>query len=228
MPSIRVNDINVYYELRGEGEPLVLITGLANDVTNYEHIIALLSQKYRVLAFDNRGAGRTDKPDSPYSMEQMADDTRGLMGALDIGQAHVIGVSMGGRIAMALALQHPGTVKSLILVSTFARPVARGGPLPEFREGPGKYPQPRYAFLRQLQASRSYDCSGRLGDIRVPALILHGMEDGLVPLPLAEEIHASIRGSEMAVFPGGHVFFMKKPEEFCKAVCRFLAGLDNF
>jgi 3-oxoadipate enol-lactonase len=222
MPSVNVNDISVYYELHGEGEPLVLITGLANDVTQYGHIIALLSRHNRVLAFDNRGAGRTDKPDEPYSMEQMATDTAGLMEALDIMQAHVVGISMGGRIALALALQRPEMVRSLVLASTFARNIPPTGRMPKHIASASRYPQPEYAFYRQLVASRSYDFSDRLGRISVPTLVLHGRNDMLVPAALAEEVQAGIAGSRMEIFDGGHLFFMTAPERFAKAILEFL------
>jgi len=117
MPIAKVNDINMYYEMHGGGEPLVLIAGLGTDLTVYEPIINELSQKSKVLAFDNRGVGRTDKPDAPYAIEMMADDTAALMSGVGIEKAHVLGISMGGRIAMALALQHPDKVKSLVLTS---------------------------------------------------------------------------------------------------------------
>ena len=91
MPTVKVNDINMYYEISGDGEPLVLIAGLGTDLTIYEPIIARLSKKYRVVAFDNRGVGRTDKPDIPYTI----DDTAGLLRATGIKQAHVLGVSIG-------------------------------------------------------------------------------------------------------------------------------------
>src|SRR5208337_2487529 len=121
MPTVKVNDINMYYEVSGEGEPLVLIAGLGTDLTVYERVIGCLSKKFRVLAFDNRGVGRTDKPDIPYSIEMMADDTAALMNAAGFRKAHVLGISMGGRVAMGLALQHPEMVRSLVLASTFAR-----------------------------------------------------------------------------------------------------------
>ena len=118
MPEKKIGDLNIYYEVHGEGEPLVLIPGLSNDISEYEGIIGRLSTKYMVVAADNRGAGRTDKPDMPYSIEMMSDDTAGLLSALGIKEAHIVGVSMGGRIAAALALRHPEQVRSLILVST--------------------------------------------------------------------------------------------------------------
>jgi pimeloyl-ACP methyl ester carboxylesterase len=79
-----------------------------------------LSARYQVIVFDNRGSGRTDKPAGQYSIEQFADDTAGLMHALEIKHAHVLGYSMGGYIAQELAVNYPHLVSSLILVSTGA------------------------------------------------------------------------------------------------------------
>src|SRR5260221_8728121 len=81
MPYVKVNDIQMYCEMHGDGEPLVVILGLGTDVSEWDGIIRWLTEKYKVLAFDNRGAGRTDKPDIPYSIEMMADDTAGVLPA---------------------------------------------------------------------------------------------------------------------------------------------------
>lgn len=70
MPAIPVGDIQMHYEMRGEGEPLVFIVGLGTDISEWESTIRPLAQRYCVLAFDNRGSGRTDKPDTPYSIER--------------------------------------------------------------------------------------------------------------------------------------------------------------
>src|SRR5579862_3541680 len=110
----------MYYELAGAGPPLVLIGGLGVDISECGQLIDALSTRYRVLAFDNRGAGRTDKPDEPYTVRQMAADTAGLMQVLGIERAHVLGMSLGGRIALDVALEYPQRVRTLILVSTSA------------------------------------------------------------------------------------------------------------
>ncbi|HMK47210.1 MAG TPA: alpha/beta hydrolase [Methanocella sp.] len=237
MPKARINDINMYYEMHGQGEPIVLINGLSSDLKEIMPIIRRLSLKCRVLAFDNRGAGRTDKPDSPYSIVQMAGDTAALMDAAGMKQAHVVGISMGGRIAMALALQHVEKVKSLVLVSTFARQrsvrgrVARVRHLnivdriPLVRSIVSRYKQPAYAFERQFKASRGYDCSDRLGGIHTSTLILHGATDTLAPIGLAEEMHAGINGSQMITFQGGHLFFTDEPEKFCDLILDFLSAI---
>jgi pimeloyl-ACP methyl ester carboxylesterase len=118
MPAIRVNGINIYYELHGEGIPLVLIMGLRRNLEWWYCQIPELSKQFKVIAFDNRGAGRSDKPDMEYSIRLFADDTAGLMEAMGIHHAHILGVSMGGYIAQELALNYPDKVRSLILGCT--------------------------------------------------------------------------------------------------------------
>lgn len=118
MPTVKVNDINMYYETHGEGEPLILISGNGGESSQWKDMITAFSENYRVIPFDNRGAGRTDKPDKEYSIEMMAADVIGLMDALEIEKANILGTSMGGMIAQNIAYLYPDRVKSLILVVT--------------------------------------------------------------------------------------------------------------
>lgn len=118
MPRVRVNDIEMNYELHGEGEPLVLIMGFTGNLEAWRPLLPAFAAEYRVLIFDNRGAGLTDKPAGPYSIPAMADDTAGLMDALGIEAADVYGISMGGMIAQELTLRHPQKVKALVLGCT--------------------------------------------------------------------------------------------------------------
>jgi 3-oxoadipate enol-lactonase len=112
----------MYYEVHGEGRPLLLICGLGNDLSSWDLQIPELARKHRVISFDNRGSGRTDAPDHPYSIRMMAGDTAGLMDTLGIEKAHVLGVSMGGYIAEELAMACPGRVTSLVLATTSVGP----------------------------------------------------------------------------------------------------------
>ncbi len=226
MPFAQLADVSLYYEVQGpiDAPPLVLICGLALDVSEIAPIIAGLAAGYRVLAFDNRGAGRSDKPDVAYTIEMMAADTAGVMRAVGITSATVLGISMGGRIALALALAEPEMVTGLILVSTGARAVRSWrrrllGLAARLPIGRGRYPQPAYAFRRQRAASGSFDATARLGDIHVPTLILHGRRDRLAPLWLAEQMCAAIPGATMRTFSGGHIFMlMGQRQPFLAAV----------
>jgi 3-oxoadipate enol-lactonase len=117
-----VGSLNMYYEVHGKGKPFLLISGLGSDLNGWALQIPEFAKKYRVITFDNRGSGRTDAPDLPYSIRMMAEDTVGLMDALSIEKAHVLGVSMGGYIAQELAIRYPGHVDSLVLVTTSVGP----------------------------------------------------------------------------------------------------------
>ncbi|MDI6858606.1 MAG: alpha/beta fold hydrolase [Dehalococcoidia bacterium] len=117
MPKAIVNGNSIYYEAYGSGEPLLLIMGLGASTLAWHAQVPTLSRYLRVIAFDNRGSGRSDRPQD-YSMPLFARDAAGLLRTLGIDSAHVFGVSMGGMIAQQLALDYPGAVRSLILGAT--------------------------------------------------------------------------------------------------------------
>ncbi len=120
----KVGDLEVYYEAGGEGFPLLMIMGLGGNLDWWDpRLVRALSTRFRTLLFDNRGTGRTDASTQEYTMQLLADDGAGLLDALGIPRAHVLGISMGGMIAQELALNHPEKVERLVLCSTFC-----GGP----------------------------------------------------------------------------------------------------
>ena len=125
MAFMVANGLNMYYEQCGEGPDLVIINGLSSDHFGWEVMLPTLTEHFRILVFDNRGAGQTDTPDEVYSIEQMADDTAALMQGLSIEKAFIVGHSMGGQIAQQLALRHPDKVQKLMLVCSFAEPYSR-------------------------------------------------------------------------------------------------------
>jgi 3-oxoadipate enol-lactonase len=119
MPVVKVRDINMHYETYGTGEPLMLLPGLgAACKTCFFRQIPRLAEEFRVIGIDNRGSGLSDKPETGYSVETMADDAAELLASLDIHRAHILGLSMGGMIAQHMALRHPEKVVSLMLVCT--------------------------------------------------------------------------------------------------------------
>jgi len=118
MPKAKVNGINISYRVQGKGDPLVLISGYSSDQSGWIFQTGAFKKYYRVVTFDNRGVGKTDKPSGAYTTKMMADDTVGLMDHLGIEKAHVLGISTGGLIAQALAINHPERINKLILAST--------------------------------------------------------------------------------------------------------------
>lgn len=121
MPKIKVNDVNLYYEIHGEGQPIVCISGFTGDHKGWGLVVEELAQNHQVITFDNRGIGQSDCPDYPYTMEMMAEDVIALMPALHLEKAHLIGNSMGGNIAQVIAYTHPELIKSLVLSNSFMK-----------------------------------------------------------------------------------------------------------
>ncbi|MDG7006893.1 MAG: alpha/beta fold hydrolase [Nitrososphaerota archaeon] len=234
MPTVRANGIDVYYETYGSGDPILVIGGLGSDLTQLQGLVGRLAERHLALAFDNRGVGRSDKPDEPYTIETMAEDAAGLLDTLNFSSVNVLGISLGGRIAIMLALLHPSRVKTLTLLSTSARASNHQGLLwslsnlmiriPSVRAWGTKYPQPYYSYVRQRDASKGFDATPRLKEIVVPTLILHGTKDRIVPFALALEMHAGIAGSKLQRFEGGHLQVFSKPSGLAASVVEFLAS----
>jgi len=137
MPEVRVNGINIHYRVQGKGEPLVLIMGLGGECGDWVLQARAFKKYYRVITFDNRGVGKSDKPVEPYTVRTMADDTVGLMDHLGVDKAHVLGVSLGGMIAQEIAINYPERVRKLILVSTNAGREEKGEHSPELLKAMG-------------------------------------------------------------------------------------------
>ncbi|MFX1258117.1 MAG: alpha/beta fold hydrolase [Promethearchaeota archaeon] len=132
---MKVNDINIYYEVHGDGTPLVMIMGLSANIDWWNPVLLEASSKnFKTIIFDNRGAGRSDAPDIEYSIKMFADDTVGLMDALDVEKAHVLGASMGGMIAQELVLNYPERVEKLVLCCTSCGGSKSIPPSPEVME----------------------------------------------------------------------------------------------
>jgi pimeloyl-ACP methyl ester carboxylesterase len=119
VPHIKAGDIHVYYELHGSGaQTLTLIRGLGADLLAWFAQVPEFSRHFQTLVFDNRGAGRTDKPDEPYTIQQMASDLNSLLHALQIERTALLGISMGGMIAQEFAIHYPEKLSCLILGCT--------------------------------------------------------------------------------------------------------------
>lgn len=118
MPKVKANGIELYYEVHGEGRPLILISGLGYPLWQWHKMVPYLAEYFKVITFDNRGVGQSDKPAGAYTAQMLAADTVGLLDPLGIDKAIVAGHSMGGFIAQAMTLDFPQRVEKLILCST--------------------------------------------------------------------------------------------------------------
>jgi len=118
-----VNGISIHYTLNGPaGAPVVTLShSLATNLAMWEPQVAALASKFRVLRYDTRGHGGTDAPAGVYSLDQLAEDARALLGELGIERTHFVGLSMGGMIGQTLALKHPEMFRSLVLCDTSSR-----------------------------------------------------------------------------------------------------------
>jgi len=244
MPYLALDDITIYYAIAGEGPPLALLHGAALTIeTNWSNQIPIFSRKYKVVAIDLRGHGRTNNPSNIMNYDTMAEDVAKFLDRLRFGKSHLIGFSMGGMIAARIALSYPELAKTLILCSSgyhvsreaqhlFAKSVdpktmeETDLERADFYRRIHKKGRSNYwkRLLKQLiKSSRSKTDLNDLSKINVPTLIIVGDQDPYGFTRQAIEMHDVIRGSELAVFPDiGHLIPNKKPRLFNETVLDFL------
>lgn len=120
MPQKLIRDININYEIIGDGQPLLFIHGIGSSLRDWENQVPVFSKKFKVITLDLRGHGQTDKPKGPYSISMFAEDIAELIKSLKVDPVHVVGISLGGAIAFHLAIDHPDITKSLVVVNMSA------------------------------------------------------------------------------------------------------------
>jgi pimeloyl-ACP methyl ester carboxylesterase len=257
MPFLaRPDGCRLHYELHGSprSATLVLLEGMGGDIPGWRRNIPRLARRHRVIAYDFRGNGRSDKPDTTMTMATFVEDTVGLLDELEIPTTHLYGQSFGGMVAIELALTHPDRVRSLILACTHAGPARATRPgqeskvpkdkpylalyAPGFAEAHPEHvaedilvgsqnPQPAHAGRRQWEAIQRWDGWDRLGEIRGPTLVLHGTEDRLIPVENARRLAASIPASRLALLEGaGHLYHSEQPEAADRTVLEFLRSVE--
>lgn len=126
MPTINLENVSLYYEEQGAGEPLLLLHGLGSNGRSWEYQVEPFARQYRVIVPDVRGHGRSAKPAGPYSVSQFANDIFNLLDHLQIDRFHLVGLSMGGMIGFQMAVDHPERLKSMTIVNSGPELIPRG------------------------------------------------------------------------------------------------------
>jgi 3-oxoadipate enol-lactonase len=267
LPTAHVNGITINYEIDGNAaakETIVLINGLADDLLSWGfQVPALVEAGFRVLRFDNRGIGKTDRPKGPYSSRQMAADAKALVDHLGITGFHLMGVSMGGMISEEYAIAYPGDLKSLTLACTYGKADAfcqtmfamwadiakkisvpfvmrdvalwaftgpffneRPDDAAEFATAMAGLDQTTDVYLAQLAVIQDHDATARLGQIKVPTLVIAGEEDILIPVRLSRKLQEAIPGAKWKTVPGGHACIWETPDPFNDAFIDFVRSVS--
>ena len=260
MPFAQRPGAQIWWDQSGTGDPVLLIMGHAYGADMWHRTAPELAASYRVIRFDNRGVGRSSDPPGPYPVQLMAGDALAVLDAASAASAHVYGVSMGGAIALQLALDHPSRVRSLTLGCTAASAEgsSRGALLTRIRtlvpaaalnrmagkllygpDTPASRRAEDHQIVRRTRSSgrgrrgqltglASFDVTGRLAEIRIPTLVMHGAQDRIVPAANAQRLADGIAGARLVVFPdAGHVYITDVAQTANQEVLHFLAGIPG-
>ena len=257
MPFLTLADgCPLYVEEHGwAGSPIVLLEGLGGDARGWDGNLPHLAARHRVIAYDHRGNGRSCPPPPEATMEVFAGDLLAVMDDRGLDRAHLYGMSMGGKVALEVALTRPHRVRSLILAATNAgraraSRVAAPDPVPKdqpflslysegfVREHPelveeharrrAERPRSLAAGRVQWRALRGWDVWDRLGEITCPTLVLHGTGDRLTSVRNAERMAEAIPGAELCLLEGaGHAYHLERPDAADAAVLAFLDRVDR-
>ena len=153
MPRITIGEGALYYERNGVGFPVLFITGLSGFAAFWQDQVAAFSRKFEVITHDHRGIGQSDPSRTGYTVDRMAADVIGLMDALEIERAHIVGHSTGGAIAQILAIEQPKRLGAVVLSATWTKPDAYFRRMFALRKdvllrlGPSAYVQSNTLFL---------------------------------------------------------------------------------
>jgi 3-oxoadipate enol-lactonase len=181
VPSVQANGIDIYYERAGSGPRLLFISGTGADLRNKPNQFdGPLPRSFDMVSYDQRGLGRTEKPDVPYTMADYADDAAALMGELGWDEALVIGVSFGGMVAQELAIRHPQRVRRLVLACT--SPGGAGGASFPFHEIEHLKAEARARYLIPISDTRRDDAWAASHPDQYAQLVALGSAD-----PFADE-----------------------------------------
>lgn len=254
----------IYYEEHGPAEaaPLLLSAGLGGSGGYWAPNLAALAQRHRVIVYDHRGTGRSDRDvGGDLTLEAMADDVLGLLDALEIARVTLVGHAIGGMIGLAIALKDPSRLRRIAVINGWAKldpHTARcfDTRLVLLRESPRAFIHGQPIFLypaewisrhhdqlqaeeethlahfpgaemvgRRIAAARRFDIAARLGEIRVPTLLIATEDDMLVPASRSEALAKGIAGAKLAkMVHGGHAVNVTRAEHFNMWLVDWLDG----
>jgi pimeloyl-ACP methyl ester carboxylesterase len=245
--KVHVGDIDIAYKTFGKGEPFLLISGAGNKMDDWEPTtLKNLSTNHTVIIFDNRGVGKTTTGTKPFSVQQYVNDTVGLLDALRIQKADVLGFSQGSFTAQQLAISHPEKVNRLILYAASCGGKESIPPSSEFFKSSRDFmsnlskgistPPPGFTLNTVIQQNKvglswlTTNWSGicdQLQNISKPTLVIAGTDD-IVPVANSLVIAAKIPGAWLVQIKGaGHDLMDKYPDKFNKVLQTFLSTTTN-
>lgn len=223
-------DISLYYQEQGEGEPLFLLHGNGEDGTYFANQISFFSDRYRVIAVDTRGHGKSPRGTAPFTMEQFAVDLHGLMEKLQIQRGIILGFSDGANIAMKFALKYPDQVKALILNGgnlntkgvkrSIQIPIEIGYRFARLFAGKSEEAKSHMEILG-LMVNEPNIRPEALCAIQAPTLVIAGTKD-MIKNAHTKLIADHIPNAKLSVIPGDHFIAGKNPKDFNREVENFL------
>ncbi|MDE5939775.1 MAG: alpha/beta hydrolase [Lachnospiraceae bacterium] len=228
-------DISLYYQEQGEGEPLFLLHGNGEDGTYFVNQLSFFSNRYRVIAVDTRGHGKSPRGTAPFTMEQFAVDLQKLMDRLQISEVVILGFSDGANIAMKFALKYPHRVKALILNGgnlntkgvkrSIQIPIEIGYRFAKLFAGKSKEAKTHMEILG-LMVNEPNITPEELRAIQAPTLVIAGTKD-MIKQAHTEMIAENMPNAKLTVIPGDHFIANKNPDEFNQEVEDFLRSVIN-
>ena len=249
---MKVNDIELDYEVHGEGEPIIFSHGWMENSSIWNSQIEFFTKKYKVIAYDHRGHGRSDKPKGDYSIQTLSNDLYSLIQKLNFKKVSLVGHSMGGMTALVFTLDHPDKVSKLVLAGTTAKMTfsfrlylwimlhifsyesfAWGSIDFNYCEPSEQVKNealdralkiPKFAAYECFtEFTKNYDIRDRVYKIKVPTLIIVGEKDKATPVEMSQYLNREIEGSKLKIIPDSkHMVMIDKPKEFNENMDEFI------
>ncbi len=238
--TAKINGIDLYYEVHGDGPPLVLLHGGLGSAAYFQNQIPVLAEKYKVIAVDSRGHGRSSFDEQPISYDLMTSDVLALMDQLGIDKADLVGWSDGGIIGLDMAINHPERLNKVVAYGANYDPSGVRADIGEsekfnayIEKASEDYqklsPAPErwdefLANIGNMWATEPNYTDEQLAAITTPMLILDGEEEEAIDTNHTRKMASLIPGAELVLIPGtGHFAFWEKPDEFNKIILDYLA-----